>query len=370
MSSQELLLLLNLAVFGAAVVVSGRLTHFLIGAAQSFNMLDYPTERKNHKIPMPFLGGVSLFLTFWGLVFSGLVFAYFFKQRFLGAASFEGLLAGIVSLMPKIAGIFSGSLIVLAVGLLDDKFRWSPLQKLAGQCVAAVILMRMGLTINLVDQLGVLGYAITFVWILLIINSFNLVDYLDGHCAGIALISSVVFFWLTQILGQHLVGLFLIAFAGALLGFLVYNFNPARIYLGDNGSLFIGYLMASFTLLCRYQAPDVSAATIFIPVLMFGVPIYDTLSVTVLRLVRGVPPWRGDRNHFAHRLVKIGLSDRVAVLLSYFISLTVGFVAILMTQVTSLGTMLIALVFCCIIGIVILLEWYAAKGGRLTEGRF
>ncbi|MBI3316038.1 MAG: undecaprenyl/decaprenyl-phosphate alpha-N-acetylglucosaminyl 1-phosphate transferase, partial [Candidatus Omnitrophica bacterium] len=268
----------------------------------------------------------------------------------------------------KLVGIFCGSLIVLTVGFLDDKYRWSPMQKLLGQMAAALILMKLGLTINLVSELGILGYAITFLWILLIINAFNLVDYLDGHCAGIALVSTVTFFWLTQIIGQAMVGLFLVTFTGALLGFLYYNFKPAKIYLGDNGSLFIGYMMAAFTLLCRYQAPTTTYATIFMPVLMFGIPIYDTVSVAALRLAKGIPPWRGDRNHFAHRLVNIGMSERMAVGVSYFLSMMIGFIAILLTQVGFFGATLIGLLFLSVITMVAFIEYVSSRKMRLGGG--
>ncbi|MBI3315575.1 MAG: undecaprenyl/decaprenyl-phosphate alpha-N-acetylglucosaminyl 1-phosphate transferase [Candidatus Omnitrophica bacterium] len=349
--------LLNLAVFFLTAVLSALFTRAFIGFCYRLNFLDYPTERKNHKTPMPFMGGVSLFCSFWVIVFLGVSLA-------VGG----GDPLGVLPLVPKLVGIFCGSLIVLTVGFLDDKYRWSPMQKLLGQMAAALILMKLGLTINLVSELGILGYAITFLWILLIINAFNLVDYLDGHCAGIALVSTVTFFWLTQIIGQAMVGLFLVTFTGALLGFLYYNFKPAKIYLGDNGSLFIGYMMAAFTLLCRYQAPTTTYATIFMPVLMFGIPIYDTVSVAALRLAKGIPPWRGDRNHFAHRLVNIGMSERMAVGVSYFLSMMIGFIAILLTQVGFFGAMLIGLLFLSVITMVAFIEYVSSRKMCLGGG--
>jgi UDP-GlcNAc:undecaprenyl-phosphate GlcNAc-1-phosphate transferase len=151
------------------------------------------------------------------------------------------------------------------------------------------------------------------------------------------------------------------------LGLLIHNFKPAKIYAGDNGSLFIGYMMAAFTLLGTYRSHSGTYITSFIPILIFGVPIYDTLSVIVVRLARGIPPWRGDRNHFAHRLVKIGMSDKVAVIFSYFIQSTTGLVAVLMTQVTLLGAVLIGFVFVLIIGVVAFLEFYTTEKIRAME---
>jgi UDP-GlcNAc:undecaprenyl-phosphate GlcNAc-1-phosphate transferase len=172
---------------------------------------------------------------------------------------------------------------------------------------------------------------------------------------------------MSQILDQTLLGLFLAAFAGALFGFLPHNFKPAKIFLGDNGSLFIGYMMAAFTLLGRYQIPHGTYATLFIPVLIFCVPIYDTVSVIVVRLSRGINPWEGDRNHFAHRLVKIGMSDKVAVIFSYFIAFTTGHIAVLTTQVNLFGAVLIAIIFISILGVIAFLEYYAAESLRKAE---
>ena len=340
------LFVLTLVLFLSAAALSYFLTWVLARVAVRYDLLDYPSLRKNHGKPIPFLGGAAVFLSFWLVVLGGILAAHGFNMVFP---------------VPKILGIFLGGLVVFLTGLLDDKFRWSAWQKLAGQAAAALILMNGGLTINLVSGLGALGYVITFFWIVLIINAFNFIDSLDGHCAGIALISTLVFFWITQIINQPLVGLFLIAFAGALTGFLPHNFKPAKIFLGDNGSLFIGYVMAAVTLLCRYQTPGTPYAAVFIPVLVFGVPIYDTLSVISVRLARGICPWEGDRNHFAHRLVKIGMGERVAVIFSYFVAVTVGLVAIVITQVSFFGSVLVGLIFLSILGVIGFLEFYVTR---------
>lgn len=345
---------LTTVVFLLAIFLSHFLSRLFIRLAHRFDFLDYPTSRKRHKKPMPFLGGAAVFFSFWSVVGGGLLVA-------------QAWGVDLLALVPKIFGIFLGSLVMFGVGLVDDKIGLTPLQKLFGQVVAALVLMGLGFSINLVSVLGPAGYLITFVWILLIINAFNFIDSLDGHCAGIALISAGALFWITLIVGQPLAGFFIAAFAGALAGFLPRNFRPAKIFLGDNGSLFIGYMLAAFTLLCRYQREGFVDATVFIPVLIFGIPIYDTLSVITVRLRRGVAPWEGDRNHFAHRLVKMGMSDRVAVVFSYFIAVTLGLSAILTTQVTFFGVGLIGLMFLSILGVIAFLEYYAAKRERIIE---
>jgi UDP-GlcNAc:undecaprenyl-phosphate GlcNAc-1-phosphate transferase len=356
--------LVNAAVFIVAAGISWALTKACVQVSYRFDLLDYPTGRKKHLKPMPFLGGTAIFLAFWTVVFVG-----WSATHLCGSLGdkVDVLLASVRSVMPKLVGIFLGGLVILFVGLYDDKFRWTPGRKLLGQCAAAAILMGLGFQINLVSGLGPVGYVITFIWILMIINAFNFIDSLDGHCTGIALISTLIFFIITQILNQPMIGLLLMTFAGALFGFFPHNFNPAKIFLGDNGSLFIGYMLAAFTLLCKYQIPEATYATLFIPVLVFGVPIYDMLSVITVRLARGVAPWKGDRNHFAHRLVKIGMSDQVAVTFSYFIAVTIGLVAVLTTQVDFFGAVLIMLIFISIIGVIAFLEYYAAESARVAS---
>ncbi len=370
MSETFVVAILNLSVFAMAAVICYGITFGLRSVSYRLDLLDYPSERKIHKAPMPFLGGLGLFISFWFVVFTGFLFCVVLGPRLSitqWGHSYQ-ILQGALAIFPKILWIFIGSLIIWSVGILDDKFLWSPIKKLIGQIVAAFILIDLGLTINLVSSLGFLGYLATFIWILLIINAFNFIDSLDGHCAGIAFISCGIFFWITQIIDQTLVGFFLVAFAGSLFGFLPHNFKPAKIFLGDNGSLLIGYMMAAFTLLCRYQSPQTPhLITVFIPVLVFGVPIYDTLSVVAVRLLRGQAPWKGDRNHFAHRLVKIGMSDKVAVVFSYFIAFTLGHVALLMTQVDWFGVFIIAIIFMSIIGMIAFLEFYIAQRAKISE---
>lgn len=360
MQTTSLIAFLDLSVFLAAAFCSALLVSVCKRISYHFNLLDFPSGRKAHKRPTPFLGGVAVFVSFWAVVLAGITFLAIFDRSLARSMA-------IPSLWPKIGGIFTGSLVILFAGLVDDKKGLTPLKKLFFQIAAAGILMSLGLRINLLADLGALGYVVTFVWILLLMNAFNFIDSLDGHCAGIAFISALTFFLITQIIQQPMVGLFLAAFAGAVIGFLPYNLKPAKIFLGDNGSLFIGYMMAAFTLLCKYQTPQFNIATFFIPVLVFGVPIYDTLSVIVVRLWRGTAPWKGDRNHFAHRLVKIGMSDGVAVTFSYFIATTIGLAALITTQVTLFGAVLVGFLFVSIIGVIAFLEYYAARTTRTID---
>ena len=353
--------------FGSSLLAR-YITPVMIDMSYRIGFLDYPEGRKSHQHPMPTSGGLAIFASFWITIFAGIAAGLLIKRGIYEVETLYALILGIKPLIPSVLGIFAGSFVILAVGAIDDRYDLPPQIKFAGQCAAALILMMTGLTINLVSVLGPSGYVITFIWILLIINAFNFIDSVDGHCAGIALISSTMFFFVVQIIQQPVVGFFVIVFAGALYGFLPFNFKPARIFLGDNGSLFIGYMMAALTLLCTYQTTPSSPVSMFIPILMFGVPIYDTLSVIIVRTTRGIPPWKGDRNHFAHRLSRLGMSEKVAVFFSYFVAGTLGLIALLLTQIhTVMGTSIVALLFFSIIGIVAALEYYAAVRIRTIQ---
>ena len=351
--------LLYIIVFAAAFGFSRLIAPFFIRLAFTTNLLDHPVGRKQHKKPTPFFGGVIIFISFWLVIFLGSLGASLLGARLDSVEKMPSMLTDILPWIPKITGVFFGSFLVLILGIWDDRFNLSPAVKFAGQALVALILLMVGLHVNLVQSLGWFGYLITFGWIILVMNAFNFIDSIDGHCTGIALISTVIFFFLTQIVGQSAVSFLIITFCGALFGFFRFNVKPARCFLGDNGSLFIGYMLSVITLLCRYNARPNLLLSPLIPILMFGVPIYDTLSVIAVRLFRGIPPWKGDRNHFAHRLVRLGMGERNAALFSYFIALTLGLVALLTTQMTTfIGNFLVILLFISIITIVALLEYY------------
>lgn len=344
------------AVFLITAAFSFLITPLFINFAHRFKLLDYPRDRKAHSHPMPYIGGCVVFFTFWIVFLIG-----FLQMHAAGEVP--------VKFISKFSGVFAGSLLMFVLGFLDDRYNLNPAVKFFFQSLGAVILILFGLKVNLFASFGIWGFAATFVWIVLIVNAFNFIDSIDGHCAGIAFISCLIFSALSLIVFQPILGFCVAVLGGALLGFLPFNMKPAKAFLGDNGSLFLGYMMAALTLLYSYRITNqYSVVTPFIPVFMFGVPIYDTVSVIIVRLYRGIPPWKGDRNHFAHRLVRIGMSEKIAAAVSYFIAFTLGLIAILSTQVTTfLGKLILALLFASVIGIIALLEYYAAMRIRFIE---
>ena len=267
-----------------------------------------PREDRWHHQPTPTLGGVGIFLSF---AISLLVCQLIFPDGNWVRWSF-----------------LSGSLLMFAVGLYDEFRPMSPAAKLVGQILAATLVISLGysstfftprLQNNLLAQLP--NILFTFIWLIGITNAINLLDNMDGLAGGISLITAGIlgyFFWQAGNLPLLWVSL---ALAGSILGFLVFNFPPAKIFMGDSGSLFLGFTLAVLAIAQQQQASDVFAV-IGVPTLIFMLPILDTAMVTITRLMRGQSPARGGRDHASHRLVAFGLSERQALLVLYAVALS------------------------------------------------
>jgi UDP-GlcNAc:undecaprenyl-phosphate GlcNAc-1-phosphate transferase len=267
-----------------------------------------------HRTPLPRLGGVAIYLSFLiSIAFAWSANRYF--HEFISAPSFRELLTILIP----------GTLIFL-LGIYDDIRSVGPYFKFAVQAVAAVMLFAGGLKILALPvlfgshQFGwAIGLPITILWVLGITNAFNLIDGLDGLAAGSALFSTLVVFVVAIFGGSALVSLLTIALAGAILGFLRFNFNPATIFLGDCGSLFIGFMLSALALEgATHKAPTVIAVAI--PVVSFGLPILETMLSVFRRLISGKPVFTADREHIHHKLLQLGMSDRKVVIVLYAVS--------------------------------------------------
>lgn len=269
-------------------------------------------DRHVHTKSVPRLGGVAIFGTF--TVMS--VLAEFLSR-------WPGLAAGLSG--RTAFSIFASALIIFLLGLYDDVRFVGPYWKFAIQALAAVILYTGGVGVHRLDLLSlgqtlgaVAGLPLTVFWVLLITNAFNLIDGLDGLAAGSALFSTVVVFVTSLRAPNAMVTLLAIALAGAILGFLRFNFHPASIFLGDSGSMFIGFMLAALALTGSEKAPTMIAVTI--PVIAFGFPILDVALAISRRFLSGKPLFRGDRDHIHHKLLERGLSQRGAVLVLYCVT--------------------------------------------------
>ncbi len=287
--------------------------------------LDRPDERKVHKDPVPRLGGIAIFMAF---LFSVLVF---------------------VDMTCEVRGILAGSLVIFFTGLIDDLHGLSPRRKFFGQISGCLVTMSIsGLHLGYLGDLFGTGSIILPFWIAIpftifavvgVINAVNLIDGLDGLAGGVAFISLAAFLLLAHLTGNFPVMLLCAAMLGAVLGFLKYNFWPARIFMGDGGSLTIGFILA-FLAIHLTQASG-GAISPVIPVIILGLPIIDTLRVMTRRaLLERKSPFSPDRTHLHHQFLDLGIHHRTVVLLIYGISLTLAAVPILFRSLPEYALLL------------------------------
>lgn len=290
-----------LLVFFASLLFAVAATPLARRAAFSLGILDQPNARKVHSSPVPLLGGVAIYVAFLAalLLFSD---AFYVNQMI---------------------GILLGASWVSFLGIWDDWRTLRPLFKLAGQFLAIAVLILTGVQVEFLRN-PYLNVLVTVAWVVGITNAVNFLDNMDGLSGGVTAIASVWFLLLAILNGQFLVAPFAAALLGASLGFLVYNFNPARIFMGDAGSLFLGFMLAAVGLKLRFPGnPD--SITWMIPILVLGIPILDMTLVTISRLRRRVNPWTtAGKDHLSHRLVRLGLTHRSAVLVIYAMCLFAG----------------------------------------------
>jgi UDP-GlcNAc:undecaprenyl-phosphate/decaprenyl-phosphate GlcNAc-1-phosphate transferase len=269
----------------------------------------------------------------------------------------------------KLLALLTGATIVFAIGLADDVWRerFPPWTKALGQVVAAGVLIQAGVTTSFLPQAW-MNVVLTLVWLVGMTNAFNLLDNMDALSAGVAFVALIVLLINAWTLEEIFISLILVAFMGSLLGFLVFNVHPARLFLGDCGSLFIGYVMGSLTLLEKY----VSNASgllfpVLMPVLVLAVPLLDTATVIVIRVREGRPIYVGDRRHLSHRLVDLGLSPKAAVLVIYLITFCLGLGAASLADATKSETALILLQSAGFVALILILMFFE-RPARAGDG--
>ncbi|OGL40295.1 MAG: hypothetical protein A2042_01100 [Candidatus Schekmanbacteria bacterium GWA2_38_11] len=272
-------------------------------AALQVGIVDKPDGNlKKQETPVPYLGGLSIYLAF----LLSISFTFDFNREVLGI-----ILAGTI---------------ILLLGLIDDFGVLSPRNKFIGQAIAAFILIKAGVMITVVALPLWLAVVLTFFWIIGITNGFNIIDVMDGLSTGTAFWASVFFFIVAVLNGKAMIATLTMALAGSLLGFLRYNFEPAKIYLGDAGSMFIGIILGSLAMTGSYSF--VNNVGFIAPLLILGVPIFDTFLVMYIRLLRGQSIFKGSSDHFALRLRKWALSKKTTVITSYGVTIFLGVMAL------------------------------------------
>lgn len=301
--------------FFMAMLLAFLVTPFVMKLAWKIGAVDVPGDaRRVHKKPMPRLGGLAIYIAF--------------------------IMAGLITLplkSPSVKGILLGSTIIVIIGILDDIYDLPAKVKLVGQIAAAGILVLFGTKVNLITNplggmfvLGKLAIPATLFWVVGITNTLNFIDGLDGLAAGVAAIAAFTMMLVNLSLEQASGTLVMALLAGAAIGFLPYNFNPAKIFMGDTGAMFLGFVLAAQAI--EGAVKSATAMALIIPILALGLPIFDTAYAILRRFVNGKPLMQADKGHVHHRLLDIGLSQKQAVVYMYLISISLGICSIVLAR--------------------------------------
>ena len=296
-------------IFAGALILAIGGTPIARRLAPHLGLIDQPATRKVHQRPMPRMGGAAI-------VLASIAALIFFQDRF----EFRQLI-----------GILFGGAFVSLLGTWDDRWGMRPLVKLVGQFFAAAILITAGVSVQLFSE-SWFNIGLTALWVVCITNAFNLLDNMDGLSSGVGLIAAAFFTLLGALSDQYYVSALAAAVLGASLGFLLYNFNPASIFMGDSGSLFLGFVLSAVAIKLRFPA-NYAIVTWMVPVLVLGLPLFDTALVVVSRLRRGLNPLTTPgKDHTSHRLVAAGFTTREAVMIHYLAAGAFGLLSIFVTQ--------------------------------------
>jgi len=363
---------------GIVILVSLGLGVFLVHRLRLWalerDFLDVPDARKAHARAVPYGGGIAIFLAALAPVALGIGAAALVVSTGLGrswlpagiAIHLDGMIRS--ATLRNLAVVWAGGAALLLVGLYDDRYHLGAWPKLGAQVLVALgAALALGTErVTLFIGPGV-GLVITVLWIVGITNAFNFLDNMDGLSSSVALVVTALLAMIAWRTGQYFIVLALAPLAGALVAFLVFNFPPATIFMGDAGSTFIGYYLAVVAVLTTFTTGEPGGFQIYpivMPLLVFGLPIYDTASVMLLRIMRGVSPLTPDRNHFSHRLRALGLTARETLFAVALVTFAIGCGATVLPELGTAGALVLVLQGAAVLGVVATLETAAVRGAR------
>lgn len=307
--------------FACAMAITLATTPFVKKLAILWGVVDQPDYRKVHTRIMPRMGGLAIYIAFTVCFFL------------------------FVPLSKEALGIFIGGTIIVITGVVDDKYQLSPKSKMLGQLIAAAIVIGMGLKVEFINlpfegqvYFKWLSIPITLFWLVGVTNAVNLIDGLDGLAAGVSGIAILATAVMAFLMGNTLALLLCVILLGSVIGFLFFNFHPAKIFMGDTGALFLGFNLAALSILGFKQ---LTVIAFLVPILILGVPLSDTFYAIVRRIVNKKPISEPDKNHLHHCLLSMGLSHRGTVIIIYMISALFALSAVLFSQSTLWGAAII-----------------------------
>jgi len=354
-----------------------------------WGLVDRPGPRKVHDRPMPTAGGLAiwlgiilpfgvlqllLWLTFDARLAEGLVT----PEVIAGMIPRDWLPAEIVRHLPgawmqgyRLWIVLSGATAIMLLGLADDRWKLPWWIRLAAEFILAVATVAAGFRITLFIDVPLVTWGFSVLWIVALINAFNMIDNMDGLSAGVGAIActvlaAVMLLTPKPVSGepQLFVAGFFLVMLGALLGFLWHNRPPARLFMGDTGSYLVGYLLAVISMTATFAGEHTPRHAVLAPLCALAVPIYDLVTVIAIRLRAGASPFVGDTRHFSHRLVQLGMSKAQAVLTIYLMAATCGLGALLLHQVNTFGAMVILLLVACTVSLIAILETTGRRAQR------
>ena len=331
-----------IAVTVGATLIAMVATLLAIRLARALRIVDAPGLRKVHAVAIPRTGGLAIMAAMLAMVVPVLTLDNTIGESFR-------------HIQLQVIGLLVGGCLMFALGLVDDIYGLRARTKLCGQIVLAAGLCGLGVRIEEITlpgsftvEFGWLSWPLTMLWIVGVTNALNLIDGLDGLAAGIAAIACAVIAMLAVLTGQPVMAVLMLALLGSLCGFLVFNFNPARIFMGDCGSLFLGFTLGGASVLCAMKTATVVGLAI--PVLAMGIPIFDMLFSMLRRMLARRSPFAPDRGHIHHRLLDLGLSHGRAVIALYTVTALVAALGMSLLVTRSVATVA---VFCCLIALLV-----------------
>ena len=316
----------------AALLISFIATPVVKSIAQMVGAVDVPKDnRRMHNHPRPRMGGLAIFL---GFLLSTLIF---------------------VPMSSSMRGMLLGGVIIVILGIFDDIYALPALPKLLVQIAAALVAVLHGNVIQVLSNpnifsenpywtLGSLAVPLSVIWIVAITNAVNLIDGLDGLAVGVATISSLTMLVIAMLVSENVVALMMAALAGGCIGFMPYNLNPAKIFMGDTGSTFLGFVLATVSIQGLFKFYTIISFAV--PFLMLGLPLFDTCFAILRRLAKGQSPMAPDRSHVHHRLIDMGFNQKQAVAILYVISAILGLSAVVLTTSGALKAMVLLCALC------------------------
>ena len=337
--------ILYIAAWLAAAILATVTTAICRKIAPRLGFVDKPKQEahKSHKAPTPVLGGLGMVSAWLLVIIGGLAVAKLVPS--IAGGRIAPFLDGINAILPKMLAIMLGGTAFSILGMCDDKNAFSAKFKFLWQFVIAGCVAASGIRVFLFVENPIFGWCVTVMWIVTIVNVLNFLDNMDGLAGGIAAIAAFFFFFIAAIRGQHFVSMLSAVTGGVAIGFLMHNRPPAKIFMGDGGSHFLGFCLAVTGLLTTFYLPNESPtpAPVLIPLLVLSLPLFDAVAVVIIRMRLHLPIYVGDNRHISHRFVQLGLTRPQAVLLVCLLCLIQGAGATTLLWLPAYGFFLILL---------------------------